>query len=104
MRSDTRTRAIVVASALVLVGALNVPRLRAQARDISGTWQGTAKTSDGQELRTVVKITADGAIIRTLWYNIDRTPQPFAGTITLQGAAVTISVPALSGMYSGRLS
>jgi uncharacterized protein (TIGR03435 family) len=104
MSSEAGTRAMVIASALVLVGALNVPRLRAQAREITGTWQGTAKTSDGQELRTVIKITADGATIRTLWYDIDRTPQPFAGTITLQGAAVTISVPALSGMYSGRLS
>ena len=104
MRSETGTRAIVIASALVLGGGLNGPRLRAQARDITGTWQGTAKTSDGQELRTVIKITADGATIRTLWYSIDQTSQPFAGTIALQGAAVTISVPALSGMYSGRLS
>jgi uncharacterized protein (TIGR03435 family) len=104
MRSETGTRAIVIASALVLGGVLNVPRLRAQARDITGTWQGTAKTSDGQELRTVIKIATDGATIRTLWYSIDQTPQPFAGTTTLQGAAVTISVPALSGMYSGRLS
>ena len=99
-----RTAAIVIAAALAAGGVLNASRVHAQPRDISGTWQGTAKTSYGREMRTVIKITAEGGSLRALWYSIDRTPQPFAATITLQGAAVNISIPAISGAYSGRVS
>jgi len=55
-------------------------------------------------MRTVIKITVEGSSLRALWYSIDRSAQPLAGAVTLQGTAVTISVPALAGVYSGRLS
>ena len=102
MRS--RTAVVLVAATLIAGCVLNAPRLLAQVRDISGTWQGTVKNSDGQEMRTVIKITVEGSSLRALWYSIDRSAQPLAGAVTLQGTAVTISVPALAGVYSGRLS
>ena len=74
------------------------------AQDITGTWQGPIQAQGGRELRTVIKITADGGALRAVMYSIDQTPQPFAGTITLQGSAVKMSVPALSGTFEGRLS
>ena len=73
------------------------------AQDLTGTWQGPLQ-AQGRELRTVIKITADGSALRAVMYSIDQGPTPFAGTITVQGSAVKMLVPALSGTFEGRLN
>jgi len=74
------------------------------AQDITGTWQGALQAGK-QELRTVVKISkADGGGLKAVVYSIDQSGQGVAGTITLQGSTVRISVPSIGGTYEGKLS
>jgi uncharacterized protein (TIGR03435 family) len=73
------------------------------AQDITGTWQGTLVLPNKQELRTVVKISKDGAAFKGVLYSIDQTPQGLAGVITLSGATVKIEIPAAAMTYEGKL-
>jgi uncharacterized protein (TIGR03435 family) len=73
------------------------------AQDITGTWQGTLTTPDKKELRTVVKISKDGAGMKAAFYSIDQTPQPIACTVALAGSAFTMTVPAAAIKYEGKL-
>ena len=92
---------------ILLTGAI------AQAQDLTGTWQGklplppnAAPQPNGiTELRMVFKISKDTTnALRVVAYSIDQTPQGFAGSATLQGTTVTISVPVLAGSFEGKLS
>src|SRR5580692_8502983 len=72
------------------------------AQDITGTWQGTLSINK-QELRTVIKISKDGAGLKAAFYSIDQTPQPLACTVALAGSTVTMTVPAGAIKYEGKL-
>jgi uncharacterized protein (TIGR03435 family) len=72
------------------------------AQDITGTWQGTL-VAGKQELRTVIKISkADGGL-KAVFYSIDQSGQGVAGTVTLEGSTVKMSVPGIGGTYEGKL-
>jgi hypothetical protein len=72
------------------------------AQDITGTWQGTL-VAGKQELRTVIKISkADGGL-KAVFYSIDQSGQGAAGTVTLEGSTVKMSVPGIGGTYEGKL-
>jgi uncharacterized protein (TIGR03435 family) len=73
------------------------------AQDITGTWQGTLVLPNKQELRTVVKISKDGAALRGVLYSIDQTPQGLSGVIALSGSTVKIEIPAAAMTYEGKL-
>ncbi len=76
------------------------------AQSLVGTWQGTLHIAAvNRDLRTVVKIsTSDADSLKAVFYSID---QPGAGipvaSVTLQGATVKFSIPAINGTYEGKL-
>ena len=78
--------------------------LRAQAPDITGTWQGTL-TAAGRDLRTVVKISKADSGLKAVFYSIDQGGQGItANAITLDGSTVKISIASIAGAYEGKLS
>lgn len=87
-------------SRTIALAALSAGALLAQ--DITGTWQGTLMLPK-QELRTVFKISKDGANLKAVMYSIDQTPQGIACEITLTGPAVKITIPGIAGIYEGKL-
>jgi len=74
----------------------------ASAQDITGTWQGKLVLPN-QELRTVIKITKEGAGLKAVFYSIDQNPQPIAATVALAGSTVTLTIPAAAIKYEGKL-
>jgi uncharacterized protein (TIGR03435 family) len=86
---------------MFLLAALSAGTMLAQ--DITGIWQGTLVVSTKQELRTVVKITKDGAGLKAAFYSIDQTPQAIAATVAIAGSTVTLTIPAVAGKYEGKL-
>jgi len=88
---------------MIAVAALSASALFGQ--DISGTWQGTLHGP--RDLRVVMKVSkADGGSgFKAMMYSIDQPgPGIPAATITFQGGAVRITVPAIGGTYEGKLS
>ncbi len=84
-------------AALVIVAAT------LSAQDITGTWQGTLTTPQ-RDLRIVFKLSKDlSGPIKVTMYSIDQTPQPFAGTATLQGPNLKIVIPGIALTYEGKL-
>ena len=73
------------------------------AQDITGTWQGTLVPSNKQELRTVFKISKDGAVLKGVMYSIDQTPQGFACEVALTASSVKLTIPSVGGTYEGKL-
>jgi hypothetical protein len=75
------------------------------AQEIAGAWQGTLQPPAGPALRIVIQLSraADQAW-QARMYSIDQGGQPINGTVTLQGSAVKIAVPAIGGTFEGRLS
>ena len=73
------------------------------AQDITGTWQGTLVLPNKQELRTVYKISKDGAAQKCAMYSIDQTPQAIACSVTLTGPNLKISIPGIAGALEGKL-
>jgi uncharacterized protein (TIGR03435 family) len=74
------------------------------AQDITGTWQGTLVAPNKQELRTVIKISkGDGGDLKALFYSIDQGPEGIAGTVTVQGSTVKVTLPGIGGVYEGKL-
>jgi len=74
-------------------------------QDIAGTWQGTLKVAQGNELRLVAKISVDNEKIAATFYSIDQGGQPInAASVTRQGSELSFEVPAIGGSYRGRLS
>jgi uncharacterized protein (TIGR03435 family) len=75
------------------------------AQDITGTWQGTlAIPQANRELRTVIKITKEGATLKGMFYSIDQGGQGIAtGPVTVSGTTVKIPIPGAAGGYEGKL-
>jgi uncharacterized protein (TIGR03435 family) len=89
---------LMLALAALLVGAL----FAQFTKDISGIWQGTLQA--GKELRIVMKVSkGDDGGMKAMMYSIDQGGQPIAGTVSLQGATVKITVPGLGGTYDGKV-
>ena len=86
---------------MIAFATLSVSALCAQ--DVTGIWQGTLQVA-GKELRIMFKVSkGDDGGLKALMYSIDQTPQAIATTITAQGPAVKISIPAAAGTYEGKL-
>ena len=83
---------------LVAAGALH-------AQNINATWQGALKAGP-QELRVVIKISVDDKDkLKADFYSIDqKTPAIPASSVTKDGSAIKMLIPALNGTYEGRLS
>jgi len=76
----------------------------AQAKDITGTWQGTL--NPGRELRTVVKISkGDDGGLKAVFYSIDQGGQPLPITsIKQDGSSVKMSLVMIGGTYDAKLT
>jgi uncharacterized protein (TIGR03435 family) len=76
-------------------------------QNIVGDWQGTLSPPGApRPLRLVAKVTraADESLKATL-YSIDQGGQPInAASVTLQGSAFKMTIPAIGGSYEGKLS
>jgi uncharacterized protein (TIGR03435 family) len=74
------------------------------AQDITGTWQGTLNAG-GRDLRVVYKISkADTGGLKAVMYSIDQGGQGIpVATVTLQGAVVKMTIPAIGGTFEGKL-
>jgi uncharacterized protein (TIGR03435 family) len=84
---------------MLLCGAL-------RAQDISGNWQGTLQTGQGNGLRTLLKISkADNSGWKAVMYSIDQGAQPIAVTsLTVQGLNFNFTIKALDVSYTGTLN
>ena len=77
----------------------------AQAKDITGQWQGTLH-APGRDLRTVVKVSkaADGSL-QAVMYSIDQGAQAIrASSVSMDGATVKYAVSVINGSFEGTLS
>jgi len=76
-----------------LSGSGSLSQLLAQS--LTGTWQGTLQPPQAAKgLRIIIKIsTTDEDKLKALLYSIDQGPQSIAGSATLQGSAVRMSIP-----------
>jgi uncharacterized protein (TIGR03435 family) len=94
-----------VLGVLALMAWVGVPqRAMAQAKDITGTWQGTLEA--GRSLRTVVKISKgeDGGL-KAVFFSIDQGGQGLPVTsIKEDGSSVKMSLVAIGGSYDGKLT
>jgi uncharacterized protein (TIGR03435 family) len=74
------------------------------AQDLTGTWQGTLTIPNGKELRTVIKISKEGAGMRGLMYSIDQGAGAIPiNPVTIQGTTVKMSMPGIGGEFEGKL-
>lgn len=90
-------------AALFLCAAGGVTRVWAQAKDITGVWQGTLEA--GKSLRLVLKIQKgeDGAY-KAQFFSIDQGGSQIPVTsVKLDGSAVKMSVVAIGGSYDGKV-
>jgi uncharacterized protein (TIGR03435 family) len=77
--------------------------LFAQARDITGAWQGTLHAE--KDLRIVMKVSkADTGGLKATLFNIDQGGRAIPASITVQGATVKVAVVAMGGTYEGKLT
>jgi uncharacterized protein (TIGR03435 family) len=90
----------------IVLMPFSVGALRAQ--NITGTWQGTLKPPGAnRDLRIVIKISRSDAdeSLKAVMYSIDQGAQPIsAGTISLQGSTLKMTVPSIGGTYEGTLN
>ena len=77
-----------------------------RAQDISGNWQGTLQTGQGDGLRTLLKISkTDNGAWKAVFYSIDQSPQPIAVTsVTVQGLNFNLTITPLDVTYTGTLN
>ena len=75
------------------------------AQDLTGNWQGTLQPPQAAKpLRIVIQISkADGAALKAVLYSIDQGAQGLAGTVTLLGSTVKMSIPGIGASYEGKL-
>ena len=98
-----KTLAAFAACLAVLAGAAVAQDLTPQS--LAGQWQGTLQA--GRDLRVVVQISPapDGKSLQAMFYSIDQGPGGLAASdVTLQGAAVSLTVPGINGKYEGKLN
>jgi uncharacterized protein (TIGR03435 family) len=88
-----------VAMLILMCGAL-------RAQDISGNWQGTLQTGQGNGLRLVMKISkADNGGWKAVFYSVDQSPQPIAVTsLTVQGLNFNFAITPMDWTYTGMLN
>lgn len=93
-----------VARLLSLIVLAAVSTLHAQS--LTGVWQGTAEFTP-QTLRIAVKIMQDdkdNTLTATAW-SLDQGAEPIpVASITREGSAIRIAIPAISTTYEGRLN
>lgn len=95
-----RTLSWISAVLLLLTSSVT---LRAQDKDITGTWQGTLQA--GQGLRTVIKITKDDGKLKAILYSIDQNPQPIPmSSISLSGNNLSFEIKQINVNYTGTLN
>jgi uncharacterized protein (TIGR03435 family) len=86
---------------LLALAALAV--VQANAQDVTGTWQGTLAAGKG--LRTVIKITKDDGVLKSMFYSIDQGGQPIPVTkTTLQGSELKFTIALLDLVYDGKVN
>ena len=86
---------------LWLMCAVALVGMQASAQDVTGTWQGTLAAGKG--LRTIVKITKDDGVLKSVFYSIDQTPQPIpVSKTTLSGSTLTFKIDGLDLVYEGK--
>src|ERR1700761_9700631 len=91
-------------TSMLLLTALAVTSGAAFAQDITGTWQGTLHAGQN-DLRTVIKISKDGATLKGMMYSIDQGGQGIPMTnISVQAGTVKFAIPAVGGSYEGKLA
>jgi uncharacterized protein (TIGR03435 family) len=77
------------------------------AQDITGIWQGklAVPQAPNGEMRVVFKISkGDGGALKAMLYTIDQPSPGFVSSaVTVQGANVKITIPAIGGTYEGKL-
>ena len=88
-----------VAMLILMCGAL-------RAQDISGNWQGTLQTGQGNGLRLVMKISkADNGGWKAVFYSVAQSPQPIAVTsLTVQGLNFNFAITPMDWTYTGMLN
>jgi uncharacterized protein (TIGR03435 family) len=74
-----------------------------EAQDITGNWQGTLPAGQ-QKVRIVFKIALENDKLKSTLRTVDQPSPPIATTITRDGSAVKITIPAINGTYEGKLS
>src|SRR3954463_8315902 len=87
----------MIVSAIALAGVLH-------AQELAGAWQGTLQPPAGPALRIVMQLSqAADQTWQARMYSIDQGGQPINATVTLQGSAMKIAIPAIGGTFEGRL-
>ena len=74
-----------------------------EAQDITGNWQGTLQPGQ-QKVRLVFKIATENDKLTATIRTADQPSPPIATTITRDGSAIKITIPAINGKYEGKLS
>ncbi len=94
-----RWMSLVAGVVLLMSGAV-------RAQDISGNWQGTLQTGQGNGLRIVLKLSkADSGGWKAVFYSIDQGPQPIAATsVTVQGLNFNFAITPMEWTYAGTLN
>jgi uncharacterized protein (TIGR03435 family) len=88
----------MIVSAMAVAGVLH-------AQELAGAWQGTLQPPAGPALRIVMQLSqAADQTWQARMYSIDQGGQPINATVTLQGSALKIAIPAIGGTFEGRVS
>jgi uncharacterized protein (TIGR03435 family) len=92
---------------MIALAASRAGPLLAQ-NNLVGTWQGALQVPQAPsgQLRIVIKIsTTEADALKAVMYSIDQGAIPMpAGTVTLQGSAVSMTIPGVGGKLEGKLS
>jgi uncharacterized protein (TIGR03435 family) len=99
-----RRRFVVPAVAAFLLWiAMGAQRTWAQAKDITGIWQGTLEA--GKSLRLVLKVQkGDDGAYKAQFFSIDQGGAQIPVTsVKLDGSAVKLSIVAIGGSYEGKV-
>jgi uncharacterized protein (TIGR03435 family) len=73
------------------------------AQDITGNWQGTLQPGQ-QKVRLVFKIAMENDKLTATIHTADQYSPPIVTTITRDGSAIKMTIPAINGKYEGKLS
>jgi len=87
--------------ALTALVAVSVGLLHAQ--DIAGIWQGTLQFPQ-REVRAQIRIVKDGAGFKATLQMIEGGPGLMPANVSVQGAAVKITIPGMGATYDGSLT
>jgi len=74
-----------------------------QAQDITGNWQGTLQPGQ-QKVRLVFKIAMENDKLTATIRTADQYSPPIVTTITRDGSAIKLTIPAINAKYEGKLS